>query len=127
MTNRLWILFVITACIGFAAHAQTGEYVDVRSGINHDEFDRLLKKYVNERGLVNYGAWKENAADISALDNYLKPHIPQKAVDLDEELVNNHTTRRVHRPVAARDRVARRWVSATRAVCRMATRKVYLA
>ncbi len=72
MTNRLWILFVITACIGFAAHAQTGEYVDVRSGINHDEFDRLLKKYVNERGLVNYGAWKQNAADISALDNYLK-------------------------------------------------------
>src|SRR5207244_10669396 len=72
MTNRLLILFVITACIGFAAHAQTGEYVDVRSGINHDEFDRLLKKYVNERGLVNYGAWKQNAADISALDNYLK-------------------------------------------------------
>ncbi len=76
---------------------------------------------------MNDGAWKENAADISALDNYLKPHILQKAVDLDEELVNNHTTQRVHPPVAARDRAARRWVSATRAVCRMATRKVYLA
>jgi hypothetical protein len=31
----------------------------------------LLKKYVNEQGLVNYGAWKQNAADLSALDEYL--------------------------------------------------------
>ncbi len=37
------------ACLGFAAHAQTGENVDFRSGINQDELDRLLKKYVNER------------------------------------------------------------------------------
>jgi hypothetical protein len=71
MTNRLWILFVIMACLGFAAHAQTGENVDVRSGIDRGEFDRLLKKYVNEQGLVNYTAWKQNAGDISALDHYL--------------------------------------------------------
>ncbi|PYJ64242.1 MAG: DUF547 domain-containing protein, partial [Verrucomicrobia bacterium] len=32
----------------------------------------MLKKYVNEQGLVNYGAWKQNAADLSALDEYLK-------------------------------------------------------
>ena len=54
------------------ALAQTGENVDLAAGINHDEFDRLLKKYVNEQGLVNYGAWKQNAADLSALDEYLK-------------------------------------------------------
>jgi uncharacterized protein DUF547 len=75
--NRLWILFIIFGLIFVSAaaraHAQTGENVDVRAGINHDEFDRLLKKYVNDQGLVNYGAWKQNAADISALDNYLKP------------------------------------------------------
>jgi hypothetical protein len=53
-------------------HAQTGENVEVRAGINHEEFDRLLKKYVNEQGLVNYAAWKQNAADLSALDEYLK-------------------------------------------------------
>ncbi len=61
--------------VSATAHArgnQTGEDVDVRAGINHDELDRLLKKYVNEQGLVNYSAWKQNAADISALDNYLK-------------------------------------------------------
>src|SRR5438034_10439449 len=73
---RPWILFVIfgLVCVGAAAgtKGQTGENVDVRSGINHDEFDRLLKKYVNEQGLVNYVAWKQSAPDVSALDDYLK-------------------------------------------------------
>jgi hypothetical protein len=74
MTNKLWISITIFELI-FAAittRAQKGENVDVRSGINHDEFDRLLKKYVNEQGLVNYGAWKQNEADLSALNEYLK-------------------------------------------------------
>src|SRR5213595_2663849 len=61
-------LFIFASAI---ARGQTGENVDVRAGINHDEFDQLLKKYVNEQGLVNYAAWKQNAADISALDHYL--------------------------------------------------------
>lgn len=65
-------------CMAFAfltsltAYAQTGENVDVPSGINHDELDRLLKKYVNEQGLINYAGWKQNQADLSALDDYLK-------------------------------------------------------
>ncbi len=76
--TKFWILLVV---IGFVvvvltARAQTGENVDVRAGINHGEYDRLLKKYVNEQGLVNYGAWKQNPADLSALDNYLKQFAP---------------------------------------------------
>src|SRR5260370_40280359 len=72
--TKFWILLVV---IGFVvvvltARAQTGENVDVRAGINHGEYDRLLKKYVNEQGLGNYGAWKQNPANLSALDNYLK-------------------------------------------------------
>ena len=78
---RPWILFVIfgLVCVGAAAgtKGQTGENVDVRSGINHDQFDRLLKKYVNEQGLINYGTWKQNAADLSALDDYLKQFAPK--------------------------------------------------
>ncbi len=73
--NKLWVLLIIfTFGLSFvsAARAQTGENVDVRAGINHNEFDRLLKKYVDGQGLVNYGAWKTNQADISALDDYLK-------------------------------------------------------
>ncbi len=72
--NQLWIAFIIFG-LGFVAiisAAQTRENVEAPAGINHDSFDRLLKKYVNEQGLVNYGAWKQNAADLPALDEYLK-------------------------------------------------------
>jgi hypothetical protein len=58
--------------VSVTAGAQTGENVEVRSGIDHQQFDRLLKKYVNDQGLVNYDAWKQNAADLTALDDYLK-------------------------------------------------------
>jgi hypothetical protein len=73
MVNQLWIILLIIGLIFVAitARAQTGENVHVRSGINHNDYDRLLKKYVNDQGLVNYGAWKQNAADLSVLDEYL--------------------------------------------------------
>ncbi len=72
--NKLWVLLTIVGPIfaAITACAQTGENVDVRAGIQHDAFERLLKKYVNDRGLVNYGAWKKDAADLFALDEYLK-------------------------------------------------------
>lgn len=71
--NQLWIALIVFGSILVAinARAQTGENVRVRTGINHNEYDQLLKKYVNEQGLVNYGAWKQSAADQSALDEYL--------------------------------------------------------
>lgn len=45
--------------------------VEVPAGIKHDAYDRLLKKYVNNQGLVAYGQWKGSAADMKALDDYL--------------------------------------------------------
>jgi hypothetical protein len=77
--NKLWILLIIFGLIFVTttARAQTGENVDVPAGVNHDAYDALLKKYVNERGLVNYAAWKANAADVSALDDYLKRFAPK--------------------------------------------------
>ena len=74
MINKVWVSLMILGLIPvtMTSRAETRENVDVRSGINHLEFDRLLKKYVDERGLVNYGAWKQNASDLSALDEYLK-------------------------------------------------------
>jgi len=71
--NQLWIALIVFGLIFVATNsrAQTGENVDVPAGINHGPFNRLLKKYVNEQGLVNYGAWKENVADLSALNEYL--------------------------------------------------------
>ena len=73
--SKVWLLFIIFGLIFFvaiSARAGTPESVEVRSGIDHAPFDRLLKKYVDERGLVNYGAWKQNATDLSALDGYLR-------------------------------------------------------
>jgi len=78
-TNQLWIALIIFGLVFVAinSRAQTGENVEVRAGINHDSFDRLLKKYVNVQGLVNYGVWKQNTADISALDEYLHHFAPK--------------------------------------------------
>src|SRR3989442_4143385 len=73
----LLTIFTFEFTLVSAARAQTGENVNVHAGINHDEFDRLLKKYVNEQGLVNYGAWKQNEADLSALDEYLRQFAPR--------------------------------------------------
>jgi len=45
--------------------------VEVPSGIKHDAYDRLLKKYVNAEGLVAYEKWKGSTEDVKALDDYL--------------------------------------------------------
>ena len=46
--------------------------VNVPAGVNNDSYDRLLKKYVDQNGLVAYGKWKENAEDRKALTTYLE-------------------------------------------------------
>ena len=76
--NRLWSFFVVLLPLVSveltvrAQQTQGAENVDVDTAINHDEYDRLLKKYVNEQGLVNYGTWKQNRPDVTALEDYLK-------------------------------------------------------
>ncbi|MDQ6630991.1 MAG: DUF547 domain-containing protein [Verrucomicrobiota bacterium] len=44
--------------------------VQVPKNIAHSSFDQLLKKYVNEKGLVNYTAWKASTNDMAALRQY---------------------------------------------------------
>jgi len=39
--------------------------------INHQSYNQLLQTFVNDRGQVNYGAWKNNQAAVQALDAYL--------------------------------------------------------
>jgi len=39
--------------------------------IDHSQWDSLLKKYVDERGMVNYRAWKASRADQQALHAYV--------------------------------------------------------
>jgi Protein of unknown function, DUF547 len=39
--------------------------------INHDAWDALLRRHVDEAGGVGYAGWKASAADVAALDEYL--------------------------------------------------------
>jgi hypothetical protein len=46
--------------------------VNVPAGVNHDAYDGLLKKYVDQNGMVAYEKWKENADDRKGLTTYLE-------------------------------------------------------
>ncbi len=50
--------------------------VSVPAGIDHGAYTKLLRKYVDQKGLVDYARWKSNAKDRQALDNYLKQYEP---------------------------------------------------
>ena len=39
--------------------------------IDHHSWGTLLRRYVNEVGLVDYSGWKSNKRDVTALDDYL--------------------------------------------------------
>ncbi len=51
----------------------------IPAGIDHGAWDHLLKTYVNEQGLVDYGKWKANQGDLKALDDYLGQFAPKAA------------------------------------------------
>lgn len=42
------------------------------SRIDHAAWDGLLHKYVDEKGMVQYSAWKRSAEDMQTLDKYLQ-------------------------------------------------------
>lgn len=44
---------------------------DPLSGISHAPWDKLLQKYVDQNGLVDYRAWKSSRADQARLSDYL--------------------------------------------------------
>ena len=52
--------------------------VNVPAGIDNTAYARLLKKYVDPKGLIAYQAWKDNAGDRAALDNYLAEFAPSE-------------------------------------------------
>ncbi len=79
--------------------AFASEGVTVPANISHQAWDALLKKYVNDRGVVAYADWKRNQMDLLALDSYLKefaekPQIPATGNDAAASLINlyNATT-----------------------------------
>src|SRR4051794_29316384 len=41
------------------------------TAISNADYQALLAKYVGDNGKVDYGRWKDNKADVRALDGYL--------------------------------------------------------
>lgn len=66
-----------TAVPGAVAADAPSPQINVPRGIEHEKFGALLKKYVDDQGLVDYTAWKANAADVAALNDYLKTFAPK--------------------------------------------------
>jgi len=77
---RIFVKILIMAgfCGGITANLLGAEYLrpSVPSGIDHSNYEKLLKKYVNPRGLVDYGAWKANSEDMEELGFYLQQFAP---------------------------------------------------
>lgn len=71
-------MFFFTAIFG---RLSAGPTLSVPANVDVSPWDRLLKTYVNELGLVNYQAWKSNPADLKALDAFVShfDDAPEKA------------------------------------------------
>jgi hypothetical protein len=79
-------------CAG-AAEKEPLRRVQVRAGIDHSEWSRLLAKYVDDRGRVDYAGWKRTPADHAALRTYLarfaaRPNPAATGHDLAASLIN---------------------------------------
>lgn len=59
--------------VGTEAHAATsgGNAPASLDTVDHSTWDRLLRTYVDEDGMVDYAAWKASEADRAALSEYL--------------------------------------------------------
>ncbi|HEY3202136.1 MAG TPA: DUF547 domain-containing protein [Thermoanaerobaculia bacterium] len=86
----LAILIPIAACGQSASESRSTEPIAVRAGIGHEPWGRLLKKFVDERGLVDYAAWKASAGDRKALREYLDQFAPapQRAAEGPERIAS---------------------------------------
>jgi hypothetical protein len=69
---KVVLLFLLLATLGVAGVHGGNRTVNVPAEISHSDFDHLLSKYVNNWGLVDYGKWKNDAADLDALAEYIE-------------------------------------------------------
>ena len=67
-----WLLMMLSPSL-----VSMAERVRVPEGIDHADFDRLLRTYVDDRGLVDYERWKNSTEDLAALDGYLGAYAPK--------------------------------------------------
>lgn len=64
-------LIVCTMLLVFRPSDAATTTLRVPAGVDSAGWDRLLSKYVDDRGLVAYAAWKANPADLRQLDQFI--------------------------------------------------------
>ncbi len=90
------LLALLAAALAIAACRGRGPStasIEVPAGIDHSEWTRLLKLYVDDRGLVDYARWKASEPDRAALRNYVSrfgpaPSPPARKADKGAALLN---------------------------------------
>ena len=95
-------LAAAAACGGTAGPEKAGgERVPMPpAGIDHGPWSRLLEKYVDERGQVAYGRWKDSPADRAALALFLARYAaverPAQGADRMASLINLYNAATIH-------------------------------
>ena len=84
---------VLVACGTREQTEGASKPIQIRAGIDHSTWDRLLGTYVDGQGRVAYRRWKANAADRESLKRYLRdlaaaPTPPAEGDDRGASLVN---------------------------------------
>lgn len=59
------------ALISCASQKEPPQDATFPAGIDHAQWSSLLKKYVDDKGMVDYKRWKANEEDLTSLDTYL--------------------------------------------------------
>jgi len=93
--NEVGLAIALGALVaaGCRTPAASAGGVEVPAAIDHADWDRLLRTYVNEGGLVAYGQWKASPEDHRALAGYLErlgavPRTAAIGADRSSTLIN---------------------------------------
>ena len=77
--RTIFFLSAVAFCSVNALAKEEPKSVAIPAGIKHSAWDSLLQKYVDGQGLVAYGKWKSDKADLKVLDDYLGQFAPKAA------------------------------------------------
>ncbi len=72
--KKLFIINCISIIILLFCISSYADRVIIPRGINHSVYNNLLKKYVDDLGLVNYTKWKSSHKDMKLLQEYLSQY-----------------------------------------------------
>ncbi|MGJ8683553.1 MAG: DUF547 domain-containing protein [Nonlabens sp.] len=86
-----FLIILFTSCVGgkdltYNTLASDQELVDATNDVmDHSIWDGLLKKHVNDKGFVNYTAFKKDQAMLKEYLQYLNDNAPVKTTSINEQ------------------------------------------